>query len=147
MAFGIRVVGRCLGIFTSLFGKDRAMMRSNSFVLGLVVIGGSAFASVNLAWAACMTVRPDSPCKTTIVLCVDNNPGAGVVCSSEGETVFKANFQCDLPSADQSCTGSGNFAPCNKICHCIASMGTCVTTFDCENFAAETKISVDCPQE
>lgn len=116
------------------------------FLLGVFVLLVVALLSTNTGWvlAVCpdVTVRPNSPCKTTVKVCAQV-PG----CPGNGEKVYQGDFQCDRPGSGTTCEGSGSFAPCSYECDCYAvGPNNCVmhVSQGCQAHSAETKREVSC---
>ncbi len=124
------------------------MFRSNVVSMFVVGVGAMELAIVGIVAAACpdMKVRPNSPCKTTLKTCVYLAENAS--CSPEGEETSAGNFQCDLFNPGTTCTGSGWFAQCYRLCACKETGPTrCEMNYNtCQAYTQETKVTISCPE-
>ena len=105
----------------------------------------SNFVGIVYAQCANMTVRANSPCKTTLKVCVMS---AGL-CPGKGETTAAGNlgnFQCDQPKSGTTCIGTGEFAPCYVEADCTpdGSGGCMMKASTAQSYTAETKKETQC---
>jgi hypothetical protein len=145
----------CLDDFQSvLLQREDSTMRGRSITAFLLPLAALLVLvhHVRMAWSDCpgTTVRGNSPCLTTVLTCnVYDMNGKVVNCGAQGQSTFPGNFQCDQPAAGSTCTGTGQFAPCQTTCGCTKSLDAqgnvvCGTTVPCQSSNTETKQGVGC---
>jgi len=94
------------------------MQNTQLFSRTLVCLGGLAIiltcvANV-LAVCADKRLRPNSPCLTQADACTEikDSQGRIVGCVGNVHDVKQGDFQCDVESSGDYCTGTGSFASC-----------------------------------